>query len=61
MTHLLILGPPGASTMLFTWRPSGVPFLMLYRKMSPVEIAGMPKARAGAPAWVPLPARAGRR
>src|SRR6476659_10515514 len=39
--------------------PSGVPSETLARKMSPVEIAGIPKCWATNLAWVPLPAPGG--
>src|SRR3954464_5241484 len=39
--------------------PSAVPGERLARKMSPVEIAGMPKCSATTLAWVPLPAPGG--
>src|SRR6478672_12473706 len=39
--------------------PSGVPSETLARKMSPVEIAGIPKCSATNLAWVPLPAPGG--
>ena len=39
--------------------PSSVPSDTLARKMSPVEIAGMPKWSATTWAWVPFPAPGG--
>src|SRR5690349_11179109 len=39
--------------------PRGVPWETLARKMSPVEIAGIPKCSATNLAWVPLPAPGG--
>ena len=39
--------------------PSAVPLETLARKMSPVEIAGMPKCSATNFAWVPFPAPGG--
>ena len=44
-----------------TLTPSGVWSLMLARKMSPVEMAGMPRRSAIRAAWVPLPAPGGPR
>ena len=38
----------------WTFCPSGVSFLMFARKMSPVEIAGMPRRSAIRAAWVPF-------
>src|SRR6478752_1870995 len=52
--------PPDARISL-TWSPSGVSFLMFARKMSPVEMAGMPRCSAMRDAWVPLPAPGGPR
>ena len=43
----------------FASTPSGVPWETLARKMSPVEIAGMPKCSATKRACVPLPAPGG--
>ena len=46
---------------MYSWAflPSGVPWETLARKMSPVEIAGMPKWSATILAWVPFPAPGG--
>src|SRR5689334_3088936 len=46
---------------MYSWAflPSGVPFETLVRKMSPVEIAGMPKCSATTRACVPFPAPGG--
>src|SRR4051794_28103032 len=46
---------------MYSWAffPSGVPSETLARKMSPVEIAGMPKWSATTLAWVPFPAPGG--
>ncbi len=48
-----------ASMYSLAFRPSSVPSETLERKMSPVEIAGMPKCSATTLAWVPLPAPGG--
>ena len=44
-----------ASMMLFTWRPSSVPFATFSRNTSPVETTGMPRLSAIRTPWVPLP------
>ena len=43
----------------FASLPSGVPWLTLARKMSPVEIFGTAKCDAMNCAWVPFPAPGG--
>src|SRR3954452_22724903 len=48
-----------ASMYSWAFLPSGVPSETLARKMSPVEIAGMPKWSATTLAWVPFPAPGG--
>src|SRR6476469_11033879 len=46
---------------MYSWvfLPSSVPWDTFARKMSPVEIAGMPKWSATTLAWVPFPAPGG--
>src|SRR6476469_9247016 len=46
---------------MYSWAflPSSVPWDTFARKMSPVEMAGMPKWSATCLAWVPLPAPGG--
>src|ERR1700749_3187470 len=50
---------PPASMNSWAFVPSGVPRDTLARKMSPVEMAGMPKWSATTLAWVPFPAPGG--
>jgi hypothetical protein len=37
-------------------RPSSLPWLTASRRISPVEILGIPRSRATRSAWVPFPA-----